>query len=157
MHLSAETTGVAEPSHPTTVGLEQAVGLVGLPALQFGQTQVVVAPFEDRERRLAPEVGLNRLGEARQVVVDELVLEREGRGRYHHGRSDQQCWHQVRQRLSGAGAGLHEQVLAVGHGAGDRRRHGPLTRPADPAGDRVHRGIEEFLHRRRGLLLGHGQ
>jgi hypothetical protein len=74
------------------------------------------------------------------------VLQGEGGGGHHDGPRVQKGRDQVRQRLAGAGAGLDQQVLAVGqrrlHGVG----HGHLTRPF-LAAQRRHRPVQHVMHR----------
>ena len=94
-----------------------------------------------------PSSGFRRLGEAGEVAVDELALQRDGgrgdddRGVLLDGVVDR--GHQVGQRLAGAGARLHGHVLA----GGDRRAHGLRHRVlAFPAGapDGGDGGFEEL-------------
>ena len=80
--------------------------------LQPGQAQIVVASFEDGEGGPPAEQRLDRLDQARQVVLDELGLQRQGGGGDHHRAVHQQGRGEVRQGLAGAGAGLDQQVLA---------------------------------------------
>ena len=80
--------------------------------LQLGQAQVVVAALEHREGRPPAEQRLDRVGEPGQVVVDQLGLQRQRRGRDDHRAVDEQRRRQVGQRLAGARAGLDQQVLA---------------------------------------------
>ena len=126
LDLLAEPAGLAEPrrSCGRRLGVEERVGrlLLGR-ALQPGQAQVVVAALEHRERRPAAEQRLDRVGQPGQVVVDQLGLQRQGRGRDHHRPVDQQRRRQVGQRLAGAGAGLDQQVLAGGRSIGDSVGH----------------------------------
>ncbi len=82
------------------------------------QAGVVVAALLDRVRRSAREQLLRRVQQRRHVAVDELGLEREGRG----GDDDaavldrvEQGGDEVAERLAGAGACLDEEVGAVVH------------------------------------------
>jgi hypothetical protein len=115
-------------------GVEQSVlRVVGGAGLQPVLAQVVAPSLEDRERRRPAEQRPERLGEPRQVAVDELALQRD-RGRGHHDRGVEPGrvpgrWHQVRQRLSGAGARLDREVLAAVHGPGHRLGHLDLPGP----------------------------
>jgi hypothetical protein len=148
----------ASPSHfgaATGAGVEQAVLLLGLATVQFGQTQVMVASLEDGEGRAPAQRRLHRVGQLRQIVVDQLVLQGQGGGRDHDRTLDQQGRHEVGQRLAGPGAGLHQQVLVLGHGIRDGGRHRLLARAFRAAGDRAHRDGEELLDRGRGLCAGH--
>ncbi len=70
-----------------------------------------------------------RLEQGRDVALDELVLQREGRRRHDHAVAVQQRGHEVAERLAGAGAGLDEQVLLVVHRRGHGLGHRDLARP----------------------------
>ena len=91
-----------------------------------------------------------RVGQPRQVPIDQLTLQRDRRRR-HDDRSvavdgAENRRNQIRQRLAGAGAGLHDQVLAGFEGL----RHGLghlLLAAAFAAAERGHRD---------GQQLGHG-
>ena len=132
LDLLAEPAGLAQPL-PVPRGRRRVVeeacrsGSSSAALLQLGQAQVVVASLEHGEGGPAAEHRLDRVGEPGQVVVDELGLQRQGRGRDHHRAVDQQRRRQVGQRLAGAGAGLHQQVLAV-------RRRPPRSRRPSAAG-----------------------
>ena len=117
-------------------------------AVQLVQAQVVAAALEDRERRLAAEQRRQRLGQPRQVAVDELALQRDRRG----GDDDRACrvrdgvpdrGHEVGQRLAGAGARLHGEVLAGVDRLADGLGHLdlPSRRCAADGGDR---GVEQL-------------
>jgi hypothetical protein len=103
-----------------------------------------MASLEDGERGLAAQQRLHRVGQPGQVVVDELGLEGEGRGGHHDRAVHEQRGHQVGQRLAGAGAGLHEQVLAATGGRLDGLRHLPLAGPVDAARDAADRRREQL-------------
>src|SRR5690606_3445093 len=91
--------------------VEQGVRpLVGGGRVQPGQAQVVVAALEEGEGGAAPEQRRDGVAQPRQVVVDQLRLQREGGGGDHHRPVHTQRGDQVRQRLSGAGARLDQQV-----------------------------------------------
>ena len=123
--------------------VEQRVAVVvGHPAEHLVAAQVVGPALEDRVRRSPAQQRLDRVDQGRQVTVDHLVLQRDRRGGDDHGVAVQQRRHQVGQRLAGAGAGLDEQVAAVGHGGGHRLGHlrpgrvarcRPPRRPRRPA------------------------
>ena len=51
------------------------------------QAQVVAAALEDGEHRLAAEQRGQRVAEPGQVAVDQLALQRDGRGGHHHRRA----------------------------------------------------------------------
>ena len=91
------------------------------------ETQVVSAPLQQREFRPAGEQLGKRVGQPRQVAIDELALQRDGRGRDDHGfvGGDGACdrRYQVGQRLAGPGAGLHREVFTGVEGGRDRLGH----------------------------------
>ncbi len=111
------------------------------------QAQVISAALEQGELRSARQSAGQRIGERRQVAVDELALQRDRRRRNHHrfvgGDGTRNRRHQIGERLAGAGAGLHGQVLTrverMGHGLG----HLDLTAPL-AAAQRGDRGGEQF-------------
>jgi hypothetical protein len=117
--------------------VEEGVLLVLGTVAQLVEAQVVVAPLEDRELRGLAEVRAQRVGEPGQVTVDELALQGD-RGRGDDDRAalvggEPQGGHQVGQRLARAGAGLHGEVRAVGHGVPDGLGHDGLAGPLRPA------------------------
>ena len=108
----------------------RALGYVDQHALLVGhaladpvQAGVVGAALEHGVGRRDAGLVLDRLDQPREVPLDQLVLQREGRGGDHDPAVVQQRRHQVGQRLAGAGAGLDEQVLAVLERVGDRLGH----------------------------------
>src|SRR5690606_22552244 len=117
--------------------------LVGGGGLQAGQAQVVVPALEEGEGGAPPEQRLDGVDQPRQVVVDQLRLQREGGGGDHHRSVHTQRGDQVRQRLAGAGARLDQQVLPGGHRPVDRGRHALLARPFHAAGNGRDRGREQ--------------
>lgn len=64
---------------------------------------------------------------ARQVALHELTLEREGGGRHDHTLPVRERGHEVAERLSGAGAGLNQQMGAVVDRLRDGFGHGHLA------------------------------
>ena len=112
------------------------------------QAGVVGAALEHGVRRVHAGVVLERRDQARQVALDQLVLERERRGGDHDPLVVEQARHQVGQRLAGAGAGLHQQVLAVDHRVGHGLRHLDLA-GALLAAELAHRGGQRAGHRGR--------
>ncbi len=94
---------------------------------------VVGATLEHGVRRVDTLGVLDRLDQAGQVALDELVLQREGGGGHHDAAVVEQRRHEVAERLAGAGAGLHQQVLLLDHRVGDGLGHLHLTRPLGPA------------------------
>ena len=86
---------------------------------------------------------MQRLDGARQVALDQLALEREGRGGDDDALAVRERGHQVAEGLAGAGAGLDQQVGAVVHGACDGLGHGDLA-GALRAADGGDGGMEEI-------------
>ena len=123
--------------------LDQRALVVGHALADPVQAGVVGAALEHGVRRV--DLVADRLDQPRDVALDQLVLERERRGRDHDPLVVQQARHQVGQRLAGAGAGLHQQVLAVVHRPGDGLGHGDLA-VALGAAERGHRGREHLAH-----------
>ena len=159
LHLTPEPAGLTEPhgGGGTAVGLEQAVRLLGRAAIQFGQAQVMMAALEHGERRLAAQLWLHRLGQPGQVVVHQLMLQREGGRGDHHRSGDQQRRHQVGERLSGARAGLDQQMFALAGGLADRGGHGLLPVPGDAAGHRADGRLEQVGDGGGSTCAGHGE
>ena len=112
---------------------EQSVVLVGEPALELVRAQVVAPALDQRVGRPPPEQRRQGRRDARHVPVDDLGLQCQCRRGHHgglpglhrmaHGR------HEVRQRLAGPGARLHQQVLTGLHGVSHGVRHLDLARP----------------------------
>jgi hypothetical protein len=118
--------------------------------LGFLEAEVVATTLQDREVDVDPEV----LRQEGQVLAGQLVLERLGRGGYHHLLPREDGRYEVGERLAGPGARLDDQVPArhdrAPHGLG----HLDLTRPGlAPAGKRGRDPGEGGGHRVRG---GHG-
>jgi hypothetical protein len=144
LDLLADPAGLAEPAGAAAAGVEKRiVGLVGRAAFQPGQTQVVVATLEHSERGPAAQHRLDRVGESGQVVVHQLGLQGEGGGGDHHRPVHQQRRHQIRQRLAGAGAGLHQQVLTRLRGPRHGIGHPLLAGAFDAAGHRRDSGCQQ--------------
>ncbi len=114
---------------------------------------VVGPPLEHRVRRRLVQHVARSLDERRQVPLDQLVLQGQGRGGDHDPLGVQQGGHQVAQRLAGAGACLHQQVHLLVHRRGDLLGHAQLTRTLLPI-EGCHRG-REHLGDRRSLLRAH--
>ena len=92
------------------------------------QAGVVGAALEHGVRRVDLGVGGgDRLDQPRDVALDELVLERQGRGRDHHPLVVEQGRDEVGQRLAGAGAGLDDEVPMARQRLGDRLGHRDLS------------------------------
>ena len=69
---------------------------------------------------------LDGVDQPRQVALDELVLQGEGRGGDDDALVVDQRRHEVGQRLAGAGAGLDEQVALGAERLGDGLGHRDL-------------------------------
>ena len=80
---------------------------------------------------------------ARQVSLDELALQRQRRRGDHHALPMGQRRHQIAERLSGAGAGLDQQMGAAVDGFLDGFGHGHLAGTLRAA-DGSDRGVQEF-------------
>ena len=91
------------------------------------EAQVVGAALKQRGGERTAE----RAGQQRNIARVELVLQRARAGRNEHAQPGSQRRHQVGKGLAGAGARLHQQVLALRHGLGDALGHAPLCRPRD--------------------------
>ena len=133
---AAEPAGLAEPLDrrrvPARPATSNSPSLVGEPAAELVPAQVVAAGPYELPGEAPAEQRLERVGHPGQVAVDDLGLQRQRRRRDHHRPSGpdgvRHRRHQVAQRLAGARAGLHQQVLAR---CAQRRRH---RRPPSPAG-----------------------
>ena len=95
------------------------------------------------------------LDQPRDVALDELVLEREGRGRDHDAAVVEQRRHEVGERLAGAGAGLDDEVAPLAERVADRLGHRDLARPL-LAAQRLHRGREHLADRGSHRVGGRG-
>ncbi len=91
------------------------------------QAGVVGAALEHGVARVDPVT--DRLDQARDVALDQLVLQGQRGRRDHDPAVVQQARHEVGQRLAGAGAGLDEEVLAA------RPSRSPPPRPSPPGRD----------------------
>lgn len=96
------------------------VGDAGADAVEAG---VVGAALEHRVGRVEAGDVLDRLDQPREVALDELVLEGEGRGGDDDALVVEHRGDEVAQRLAGAGAGLDEEVTPLGHRLGDLGGH----------------------------------
>ncbi len=104
--------------------LEFELALVAAAHLaQTLQAHVVAAPLQHRPVEVHAEV----LGEERQVLGGELILQRLGRGGDHDASIGLDRGHEVGERLAGAGSGLDHQMSLAGDRVGDERRHLPLS------------------------------
>ena len=135
-HLGPEPAGRG----PLGRRVEERLLLGREAADQLVLAEVVAPALDQRVRRAATQHGGDGVGQPRQVAVDHLGLERQGRGGDDHrllrrgrvgdGRD------QVGQRLARAGAGLDQQVLTALDRGLDGRRHLHLTGPGDTADGR---------------------
>ena len=76
------------------------------------------------------------LGEERQILRGQLVLQRLGGGRDDDGRARLDRRHEVGERLAGAGPGLDHEVAVGPDGVGDPFGHLDLPEPGLGAGER---------------------
>ena len=92
----------------------------------------MVTALEDRELRAPLEQRLEGVDHARQVTLDQLALQRDGRrgddDRMLAGRAVQDRRDEIGQALAGPGAGLDEQVLVRVDRGGDGLGHPLLPR-----------------------------
>ena len=91
-------------------------------ARQAVAAQVVAATLEQRDPRRPPERGAHQ----RQVLREQLVLQRARAGGDQHARPGEQRRHEVGEGLAGAGARLDDQRLAPGERGSDALRHAQL-------------------------------
>ncbi len=124
--------------------VEQSLLLVLRHALvQAVQAQIVRPALEHGELRAAAQQRVQGVDGARQVPLDELALEGEGGGGHDHSLPVGEGGHEIAEGLSGAGAGLDQQMRAVVDRVRDGLGHGHLAgalRTAD-GGDG---GMQEF-------------
>ena len=111
------------PSRPLG-HVDQRALVVGHALADAVEAGVVGAALEHGVARVDPVA--DRLDQARDVALDQLVLEGQRGRRDHDPAVVEQARDEVAQRLAGAGAGLDEEVLAALH----RRR--PRPRPSPP-------------------------
>ena len=111
--------------------------------VQAVQAQVVRPALEHRELGAAAQQRMQRVDRSRQVALHELALQGQG------GRGDDDALpvrergHQVAERLSGAGAGLDQQMGAVVDRLRDGFGHGHLAGALRTA-DGSDGGMQEF-------------
>ena len=86
--------------------------------------EIILPPLHQRDAHLREQ-----LLEKRNVFVEELLLKVLGSGGDDRAQAAAQQRHQVRQRLAGAGARFHNQVLAVFQRRLHALRHLELPRP----------------------------
>ncbi len=143
--LSPLAGGAREGGDAARVGgiLAGQEAAVGQRAVQVIGADVVGAPLEQRD----PGRRLERLAHHRQVLVEQLVLQRLGAGRDDHLAARLQRRHQVGEGLAGTGAGLGDENVVAMDGAGDALGHLDLLRAhavaVDGAGERAVGG-EDF-------------
>ncbi len=93
-------------------------------ALHAVDAKVIGAPLQQGDLDRAG----HSLAQPRQIAQEQLVLQVAGPGRDDHLLAGQQCRHQVREGLAGAGAGLGDQTPTLSHDCGDRLGHVELLR-----------------------------
>ncbi|TWH41944.1 hypothetical protein L612_004200000200 [Rhodococcus rhodochrous J38] len=140
-HLAADAR---EGERVEQLGVGRLLGEAGMDLVQ---AQVVSATLEDRETRAPAERTGEGVGESRQVALDELPLQRDGRGGDHHGAARlhrvPDTRHEIGQRLTGTRAGLYGEVFAGVDAVRDGRGHRQLVAPLLTA-QCVHRGSQQF-------------
>ena len=94
------------------------------------QAHVVAPALQHREVEVDTEV----LGEEREVLQRQLVLESLGGGGHHHGGPRLDGRHEVRQGLAGPGPGLDHEMAMGADRIGDPIRHLDLPEPFLGAG-----------------------
>src|SRR5699024_10102056 len=123
--------------------------VIGEAAVQLVAAHVVPSPLEDRCGRPAREVALDRPDEPRQVPIDDLRLQRQGRRRDDDTvagpRRVVEGRHQVGERLAGPRPRLDQQVTAAVQGTRDGGGHRrlPLALRTAHGGDS---GLEQRAH-----------
>ncbi len=108
--------------------LEPSLGILaggGGELAQALQAHVVAAPLEHGP----VEVDGQGLGEEREVLAGELVLQRLGGGGDDDAPAGCDRRNEVGERLARAGAGLHDEVAPALEGGGDEVGHALLARP----------------------------
>ncbi len=124
--------------------VEETVLLVLRHALvQPVQAQIVRPALQHRELRAAAQQRVQGVHRARQVAFHELALQCQRGRRHDHSLPVRERGHEIAQRLSGAGAGLDQQVGSVIDRLGDRFGHGHLA-GALRAADSGDSGMQEF-------------
>src|SRR6266516_485963 len=92
------------------------------------ETGIVSAAHGEREG------GAEGVGEARQVAVDQLGLERLGGGGHDRAAAGGDDRKSVAERLADAGRRVYQQRFLGGERASDRLRHAPLRHPVGQSG-----------------------
>ncbi len=101
-------------------------------ALELLAAEVVLAALEHSYAHVTTE----RAGRCRNVLGEQLLLERLGRGSDDHALPRLERGDQVGEALPRAGAGLGHEVIAIRKRPLDGRRKGGLLRPRLVAGER---------------------
>ncbi len=147
-------------AHRALGHLHERALVVGHPLADAVEAGVVGAALEHGVGGVDAGLVLDRLDQAGQVALHELVLQGQGGGGDDHPAVVDQGRHEVAQRLAGAGAGLDEQVLLRLQRARDGLGHLHLTRPLLPAerghGRRQHPGDRAGVAGARGGRRGGG-
>jgi hypothetical protein len=115
-----------ESDKPRTADIESQLLALGTRARQSIAAQVVGAPFQQRDFRGTAQSGRNQ----RQVLREELVLQRTRSRGDQDSRSRQQRGNEICEGFTGSGPGFDSKCFAAVHG----RRH-PLGHPQLLAAD----------------------
>ena len=83
------------------------------------QTQIIGAALEQGRSKARAK----HLAHARQVAMEQLILQRLGAGGNDHALARHQCGNKIGERLAGAGAGFDDEHLSIGNCFLDRRSH----------------------------------
>ncbi len=140
-------------AHGAARHLDEGTLVVGHALADPVQAGVVGAALEDGVLRLAVQHVVGGLEQRRDVALDELVLQGQGRGGDDHAPVVEQGRDEVGQRLAGAGAGLDQQVLPARHRPGDGLGHLDLPGPL-LAAERLDRALS--TSRTRDVAAGSG-
>ena len=127
-------------ARPAPDARQHGIGGARARRTRFLQRQLLAALVRAREAVAAQIIGATlekgyarrpaeRRGHERQVLGEQLVLQRARPGRDQHARAAQQRRHQVSEGFAGAGARFHHQGFACGERAGYAFRHEQLFAP----------------------------
>ena len=109
---------------------QRGLVVVGRALADAVQAGVVGPALEHGVRRVDLRMGAgDGLDQAREVALDELVLQCQRGRRDDHAAVVQECGDEVGEGLAGAGAGLDHEVTTLGQGVGHGLGHGDLSGP----------------------------